>query len=76
MFCVDLLTRALFKVLEYVGFLVGGVVSNILLNGFNLLDEVELVLLGQIVQVQLDLLLWNHLLGILRLVLTPSLACW
>ena len=66
---------SLFKVLEYVRLLVGGVVSNILLNGFYLLDEVELILLGQIVQVQLDFFLRNRLLCILRLVLSPGLAC-
>ena len=33
------------KVLEYVGLLVGGVVPDVLLDGLNLLDQVELVLL-------------------------------
>ena len=42
-------TGDLVKVLEYVRLLVGGVVPDILLDGFDLLDQVELVFLGQVI---------------------------
>ena len=52
-FSIELLligrTGDLVKVLEYVGLLVGGVVPDVLLDGFDLLDQVELVFLGQVI---------------------------
>jgi len=52
-----LLPANIVKVLEHVGLLVGRVVSDVLLNGLDLLNEVKLVLLGQLIEIQLDLLL-------------------
>ena len=50
------------EVLEYIGFLIGRVVSDILLDVFNLLDKIELVFLSKIVQVKFNFFfLWNHL---------------
>ena len=50
------------EVLEYISFLIGRVVSDILLDVFNLLDKIELVFLSKIVQVKFNFFfLWNHL---------------
>ena len=48
------------KVLKDVRFLIRLDISNVLLNFFNLANEKELVLLGQIVQVKLDFLFFRY----------------
>ena len=48
--------RTILEILEDIGLLVRRVVSNILLDGLYLLDQVELVFLRQLVEVKLNLL--------------------
>ena len=55
------------EVLEHICFLVRRVISNVLLDILNLLDQIELIFLRQVVQVKLDffLLFGDHLLLLL-----------
>ena len=74
-FWLGTLVFAFIEVLEDVSFLIRRVVSNILLHSLDLLNEVKLVLLGQVVQVQFYLFLSNALFFTHRVVIW-SLCGW